>query len=185
MKQFTAVCVAAVFIMSFCTIVGAVEQVQRSEVVSARATIAAIDQDNRVVTLKGPQGNTFDVKVGEDVRNFSQLKPGDVVNVKYRQSLLVQMAKPGQQPMSSVSRSVQRAEPGAKPGGTVTDQINTTATVVSMDKRNAELTLKGPSGNIVTFKGVNPDNLESLKVGDQLDITYTQALAISIAKARG
>lgn len=185
MKQFAVVCVAAVFIMSFCAISGAAEQVHRSEVVSGRATIVAIDQDNRVLTLRGPQGNTFDLKAGEDVRNFSQLVPGDVVNVKYRQSLLVKMAKPGQQPMSSASRSVQRAEPGAKPGGSVTDTINTTATVVGMDKRNAELTLKGPTGNIVTFKGVNPNNLESLNVGDQLDITYTQALAISIAKAKG
>jgi NAD(P)H-flavin reductase len=184
MKQLMAMCVAAVFIMSFCTIVGAAEQMQRSKVVSARATIVAIDQDNRVVTLKGPQGNTFDVKVGEDVQNFSELKPGDMVNVKYRESLLVQMAKPGQKPMASMSRSVEKAEPGAEPGGVVTDQINITATVTNMDKRKGELTLKGPEGNMVTFKNVNPANLQSLKVGDQLDITYTQALAMSIEKAR-
>jgi NAD(P)H-flavin reductase len=164
--------------------VGAAERVQRSEVVSARATIEAIDQENRVVTLKGPQGNMFDVKVGEDVRNFSQLKPGDTVNVRYRQSILVQMAKPGEKPMASVSRGAVRAEPGAKPGGAVAEEINITATIVNIDKRKAELTLKGPKGNMVTFKGVNPSNLESLKVGDQLDITYTQAMAVSVEKAR-
>ncbi len=185
MKRFAVVCWATVFAMVLCGTAMAAEQVQRSEVVTARATIVSVNQDQRIVTLRGPQGNTFDVKVGEDVRNFSQLRPGDEVNVRYHQSLLVQMAKPGQQPMSSASRSVQRAAPGEKPGGALTEQISTTATVVGIDRRNAELTLKGPSGNVVTFAGVNPQNLEKLKVGDQLNITYTQATAISVEKASG
>lgn len=158
---------------------------ERSAVISARATITAINQDQRIVTLKGPEGNTFDVKLGPEVRNFSQLKVGDEVNIRYRQSLLVQVAEPGQQPMSSASRRMERAAPGEMPRGAVTEEINTTAKATAIDKRDGTVTLQGPSGNVVTVKAMDPGNLDKIQVGDTLNITYTQAMALSVEKARG
>ncbi len=185
MKRVMGIVLAILFVMSLCVVTQAAEQVERSQIVSARATIAAINPTERIVTLKGPEGNTFDVKVGEEVRNFSQLKVGDEVNVRYYQSLLVQVAQPGQQPMASATQSVERAAPGEKPRGVVTEQINTTAKVMIIDKRNGTVTLQGPSGNVVTVKAMDPSNLDKIKVGDTLNITYTQAMAISVEKARG
>ena len=45
------------------------------------------------------------------------------------------------------------------------------------------LTLKGPEGNVVRVKVMDPKNLEKVKVGDKLFITYTEALAISVERA--
>ncbi len=185
MRIILSLCLVALF-LGCCDIVQAaqgVERVERSEVVTTRSTIEGIDQKNRVVTLKDPQGNTFKIKAGEDVRNLGQLEAGDRVRVKYYRSVIVEMAEPGQQPMSTTTQGVQRAKPGEKPGGAVAEQVSTTARVTAIDKRNSKVTLKVPEGNLVTVEAADPNNLESLKVGDQINITYTEAVAISIEKA--
>ena len=41
------------------------------------------------------------------------------------------------------------------------------------------MTLKGPEGNVEAFKVMDPKNLENVKVGDQVVIAYTVAVAIS------
>jgi hypothetical protein len=45
------------------------------------------------------------------------------------------------------------------------------------------VTLKGPEGKSVIVQVKDPKKLENVKVGDQVSITYTQALAISVQKA--
>jgi Cu/Ag efflux protein CusF len=45
------------------------------------------------------------------------------------------------------------------------------------------VTLTGPEGNSVTIKVKDPKKLNGVKVGDDVEITYTQALAISVEKA--
>jgi hypothetical protein len=42
------------------------------------------------------------------------------------------------------------------------------------------MTLKGPEGKLAVVKVQDPANLEKVKVGDELMITYTEALAISV-----
>jgi hypothetical protein len=155
---------------------------QRSELITAKATVVSVDLDNRMVTLRGPRGNLVTIKAGPDITNLSELKPGDEITARYYQSVAVQMAKPGEQPMMS-SREVERSMPGQP--ATRMEQVTTTATIESIDKENSEVTLRGPRGNMVTVKARNPSAIERLKVGDRLNITYTQAMAVSLEKATG
>jgi hypothetical protein len=46
------------------------------------------------------------------------------------------------------------------------------------------VTFKGPEGNSHTVKAQDPKNLEKVKVGDKVEITYTEALGISVEKAK-
>jgi hypothetical protein len=46
------------------------------------------------------------------------------------------------------------------------------------------VTLKGPEGKSVTVKAENPKNLAKVKVGDEVEVTYTEALAISVEEAK-
>jgi len=45
------------------------------------------------------------------------------------------------------------------------------------------VTIKGPEGNTETVKARNPKNLDAVKVGDLVEITYTRALAIALDKS--
>ena len=54
-----------------------------SDTIMASATIKAIDLPSHVVTLIGAEGDTVTIKVGDEVRNLPQVKPGDKVSVRY------------------------------------------------------------------------------------------------------
>ena len=76
-----------------------------------------------------------------------------------------------------------RAKPGEKPGGAVGQRVTFTATIEAIDLAKGTVTLKGPQGNSQTIKARNPANLKKVKVGDVVDITYTEAVAIEVEAA--
>ena len=57
------------------------------------ATIAAIDKENMVVTLKGPDGNTFPVKARKK-ENVDKLAVGDNVEIHTTQAVGVEVSTP-------------------------------------------------------------------------------------------
>ncbi len=160
--------------------------VTKEETVTVMATVQAIDLKNRLVTLMGEDGNTFDIVVGEQARNLPQLKVGDVVEATYYESVAVKVYKPGEVPAVSGDTSmVAGAKKGEKPGGLAVKQATVTATVQSIDKKNQTAVLKGADGKSVTVKVKDPKNLENVNPGDEVVATYTRALAISVTKPEG
>ncbi len=148
------------------------------------ATVQAIDLKTRIVTLKGPKGEVRDIKVGEEAVNLPQVKVGDLVTVKYYESLAVEVIKPGTVAGAGEKTAIVRAKPGEMPGGMAARQSTVTATVTAIDKKKGTISLKGPEGKTVIAKAEDPKNLDKVKVGDELMITYTEALAISVEKAK-
>ena len=57
--------------------------------IEAQASIVAIDRENRMVTLKGPEGNTETHKVLDESIDLSQVDVGDQVVVQATQSIVV------------------------------------------------------------------------------------------------
>ena len=51
------------------------------------------------------------------------------------------------------------------------------------DAKGRTVTVKGPQGNVETVKVRDPKNLAGVKVGDLVELTYTQALAIALEPA--
>jgi len=67
--------------------------------------------------------------------------------------------------------------------GATGKQVTVSAEVVSVDTTNNTVTLKGPKGNVETIDVQDPDNqakLPSLKPGQVMQFTYTEALAVSV-----
>ena len=157
-------------------------KVAKERVATVKATVEAIDLQSRVVTLKGPKGQVFDLKVGEEVKNLPQVKVGDQVVAKYYQSIAVQVVKPGTPGGATATQAVGAAKPGARPAGVAANQVTVTATIEDISPKKTFVTLKGPGGKTVDVKVRDPKNLENVKVGDQVEITYTEALAISVEK---
>jgi len=157
--------------------------VQVSESTTIKATVENIDPATRTVTLQGESGKTVSVKCGDEVRNFDQIKKGDQVTVKYYQSVALGLRKPGEPPSMEEQSALLRSEPGQKPGGVAMKTVQISATIESIDKATREVTLKGPEGKTKTVKaGDAVKNFESLKVGDQVVATVSQALAIDVSK---
>lgn len=156
--------------------------VERSWVQEITATVEALDVAKRMVTLRGPKGNVVTFKVDESVKNLPQVKVGDQVVANYYESVAVRMAEPGDSTLTEAS-GLGSAKLGEMPAGSAARQVSVTASVEAIDKMTPAITLKGPEGNVVTVRVMDPKNLEKVKVGDKLLITYTEALAISVEKA--
>jgi len=155
-----------------------------SLLVEETATVEAVDQSTRMVTLKGPKGNSVTFKASDEVRNLAQVKVGDEVKFAYYESLAVRVLKTGEAfPTAGESAAMARAKPGEKPAGVMGTETSVNATITAIDKAAKTATLKGEDGKSVTVTPRDPKNLEKVKVGDRLVITYTEAVAVSVEKA--
>jgi Cu/Ag efflux protein CusF len=153
------------------------------DVSTVTAEVEKIDLKKRLVTLRGPDGKKVTVHVGEEARNLAQVKKGDRVKVAYYESVAYQVRKPGEAtPGVSVAASAARAQPGAQPGGIAGSVTTVTSTIQAIDPRKPSVTLQGPDGDLVTIKVRDPKKLENVKVGDLVEISYSEAVAISVDK---
>jgi hypothetical protein len=73
-----------------------------------------------------------------------------------------------------------RAQPGERPGGAAAHQVVILADVVGVDPKGKTVSLKGPKGNVITLPVSNPDQFKVVKKGDQVEATYTQAVALAV-----
>jgi len=152
--------------------------------VKLTAQVVAIDKASRTVTLKGPKGNVVDVVAGDEVKNFAQIKVGDFLVVNYAQSLTLELqkAKTGATGITTQSAAA-TAKPGERPGAVAGREVTAIAKVTAVDKKAKTISLKGPRGNTVVLDVQNPDQFKVVKVGDEVLVTYTEAIALSIEAA--
>src|SRR5215831_19248490 len=62
-----------------------------TNVVTATATVLAIDHQTRMVTLLKSNGEHVRFRVSDEVRNLRQVKRGDQVNVTYYESIALHL----------------------------------------------------------------------------------------------
>jgi len=149
------------------------------------AKVTAVDPAKRTVTLQGAGGKTRTIEVGDQVRNFDQIKVGDTVHAKYTQALALELKKGGgAMPAPTEEGAITPPPaPGAKPGGTIARKVTMTAEVIAVDQAKQMVTLRGPAGNEVDVEAQDPTQLQNVKKGDHVQVTYVEALAIRVAEA--
>ena len=139
----------------------------------------------RTVSLKNKQGKVTDVQVGDEVRNFDQLRVGDTVTAEYKEALSVNLSKQSGMRSSTERAIEERSAPGAKPGGVVGREVTVTADVVAVNTKTGKVTLKGPKGKMVDLHVEDPQQLKGIRKGDQVQAVYTEALAVSVTPKGG
>jgi Cu/Ag efflux protein CusF len=156
----------------------------QAELTHATAMVTAIDRSARTATLKREDGEEVTISVPSDVKAYDKLKVGDRVDVDYYQSLAVEILPPGAKPSSS-TKSARSMEATS---GVTGKQYTVSATVMSVDAAANTVTFKGPHGKIRTIAVQDPQmqaKLPSLKPGQVVQFTYTEATAASIRPASG
>ena len=156
-----------------------------AEVVTVTATVQAVDQAKRIVTLKGPEGNVFDLKLGDEVRNLPQVKAGDIVVAKYFEAVAIEVKKGGLGIRSAESQTaVSRARAGERPAGAVATTTTIVANVLKVDNGKQIVTVEGPNGKSVNVKVKDAGVLQQIKAGEQVEMTITEAVAIAVEAPR-
>lgn len=154
--------------------------------VRARATVKSVDSAKRSVVLVNAEGKTLSVKVSENV-DLAKVHSGDAVDIVYMDSVAIDVAEPGSAaPGVASGVLVTPAQQGQIPAGSVVQQVTATAEVTALDLPTYSVTLRMPDGDAKTFNVKNPElqqKMQRLKVGDLVQITYTEALAIRVDPA--
>lgn len=159
------------------------DTIETKNVTTVTAIVVAIDHAKRLVTLRGPEGNEATIKVGDEVKNLAQVRKGDEVTAAYYESIAVTLKKPGEAvPGVVASDEIETAPLGEKPGAAEAATVTIVATVKKVDRARQTLTLQSAEGEQTTVKVQDPANLEKVKAGDLLEITHTEAVAISVDK---
>jgi len=147
----------------------------------AKATVVKINKKTRELTLRDEEGKEQVIVAGKEVRNFKQIKKGDIIEVEYHIAAASALKKIENTEVSGQATQVTHAPEGSKPGATVVQVSMGSAEVLDVDKKNRMLSVKGKRGNIVTIQ--IPDEMttfDSLKKGDRIAVEYTDAIAVSV-----
>jgi Cu/Ag efflux protein CusF len=155
-------------------------KVAAAQVTKVTATVEAIDQTKRQVTLKGPKGNSLVLPVSPEAKNFDQVKVGDKVVVGYIEALSMTLKKGGKELRSKTDTTdAARAATGSQPGGAALRQVTVIADVTAINAKTHTVTLKGPE-QTVDLKVRDPEQFKLVKVGDQIEAVYSEALALTV-----
>ena len=158
-------------------------QARAVRTMKATATVAAVDQANRTVTLKNKEGKTETFKVGPDVKRLGEVAVGDTLAITYEEGLELDLQSAGDPAVPPQAVVVgDRAAKDQAPGAVVAAGVRATVVVTAIDQPNRMVVFQGPQGQYHQVKAGPNVKLEKLKVGDRLLATYVQAVAVDLEK---
>ncbi len=133
--------------------------------VEMKASVVAIDRENRILTLKGEKTASMTYYVDEVVGDrFDKVKVGDKVTVKYYDAVAFELKKPDEAGI---------AVPGSKPA-------SAPVTVMAIDQDTPSITVKATDGTVITRRVRNKNNLQNVQVGDTIVIVKTEPLVVDL-----
>lgn len=165
------------------------EGINTASLVEAVATITAIDMENRLVTIEGPDGDSIVVKASAKVKNLSQVEVGDKVVIKYFKSITADIVKRSKDEKlgTEIIGAKASAPLGEKPAGAGAVEMTRRVEVVFVDPIQKFISVRDPDRGLrkISLKE-SPDlqhYLKELKEGDVVEVTYTDAMAIEVVPA--
>jgi hypothetical protein len=161
------------------------EGVTSATVLTVHGKVVEVNKAKKLVTLEGPEGRKVTLRV-ENPYNLNSAKVGDPFVARFYEVVTIRKKKPGEVvPSASLSQGIATAKPGAVPGAVGEQHLRLLVTVTAIDDANGTVTVKGPDGATETVKPRNPKNLKRVKVGDELVIGISRAIAIALDKEPG
>ncbi len=154
--------------------------------VTVTASVEAVDYANREVVLKGPLGNKVTFTVDPRVKRFNEVKVGDCVQADYYISIAAELREPTAEEKETpivLVDAAGKAPPGTSPAAGGLRRFKVVTTVEGLDRPTQTVTVKGPRGNYLTARVADPSRLTRMRIGDNVVVTYTEAIAISLQKA--
>jgi hypothetical protein len=179
MKRFVVGIVAAAVLVSMARTAMAQARTVRSEMRTETATVESIEAASRTLTLKKPDGTFVTIVAGPDITRFAEVKVGDRVNARYYENVVVRVKQPGEPEVDSKVKATTGSEQ-AMPGGTKSRQRTITASITAIDPALPSITFTGPNGWKYTSLVQDKEALAKVKAGDKVDITWTEAMLVSV-----
>jgi hypothetical protein len=156
--------------------------VQTPNVVTREATVTAtvdrVDRSSRLVTFRAEGNALQSVYVDPNVAEFDNLKSGDVVTVRYVESVIVQVS-----PNAKGDGVRDTTEEARKAGGDqVIAQTKAVVTIEDIDPQTLIVRFRTQNG-LRAARLVNDKRLlQGIRPGDRVEITATRERAVDIRR---
>jgi hypothetical protein len=158
--------------------------VKVEDAIKLTTKIEAVDVEKRLITVRGQDGKPVELEVSPEVRNLPQIHAGDNMNIVYYQAIGAEFKAPGTGVKGVEQETVGgRAAPGEKPAAHAGQQTRATVKIDSVDAATNTVKFTGPKGVQRTVAVKDPKAqafIKQLKPGDEVELTYTEAVAISV-----
>jgi hypothetical protein len=164
-------------------VAGAQTKVLEGDSVSVTVTVEGIEAGTRTLTVKDAEGFYETIQVPAEIKRFSELKVGDKITTRYYDNVVVRLKKPGEAALDVESEALTPGK-GKRPAGTASSQRTITATITAIDLKNSSISVSGPNGWKYSRRVDDKKALAQLKVGDRLDLTWTEAVMLSVESAK-
>jgi hypothetical protein len=181
MKRLVVLMSAALALGASAQVATAQSKTVRSEMKTETAVVEAVEASTRTLTLKKPDGSYLTTVAGPDIARFGEVKVGDTVNVRYYENVIVRLKQPGEADVVSRAKDTTGSDQ-ALPGGTRAKQVTITATITAIDPAAPSITFTGPNGWKYSSKVQDTEALAKVKVGDKVDIVWTEAMLVSVER---
>ena len=145
------------------------------------ATVETIETAARRIVLRTQSGELRTVRVPDQATRLSEIKPGDAVTATYYDNIVLRM-KPANEPDVDTRTTGRTRGTGARPGGTTATQQAMTVIIDAIDLNVPSISFRGPRGWNYQTKVQDRDALQRLRVGDRVDIVWTEATLVSVAR---
>ncbi len=185
MKRFVVRIMAAVVLMAMAQTVMAQSRTVSSETRTETATVEAIEASTRTITLKKSDGTFVTTWAGPEIKRFEEIKIGDKVNARYYENVVVRLKQPGEPDADTKTKPMTTTYSDLLlPGGTAAKQRTITATIAAIDMKVPSISFTGPNGWKYTSKVQDKEALAKVKVGDKVDIVWTEAVLLSVERGQ-
>lgn len=158
------------------------EGVVSATVITVHGKLVKVNKATKQVTLGLPGDQEVTLEV-ENPYNLNAAKVGLPFVARYYEVVTIRKKKLGESiPSASLTGGVATARPGGVPGAAGEMHVTLLVSVEAIDEAGGTVTVKSADGTSETVKPRNPQNLKRLKVGDQLVVGISRAVAISLEK---
>ena len=183
MKRLVVGTIAAAVLVSMPRAAMAQAKTITSEMRVETGTVEAIEASSRTVTLRKADGTFVQTVAGTDIKRFQEIKIGDKVTARYYENVVVRVKQPGEADTDLSTRGTTGSDQ-VLPGGTRAKQRTISATVTAIDPNTPSITFTGPNGWKYTSRVQDTQALAKAKVGDKVDIVWTEAVLVSVEPAK-
>jgi hypothetical protein len=130
-------------------------------------------------------GDVITLTASDEIKRFKEFEKGDKVVTTYVASLEGDLRKPTEEEKANpwVELDAEAiAELDELPGVGVGRVIQAVCTIEGMNRALGTVTILDPRGKLHMIGDVEAEDMEGVKLGDSIIVTYTEAVAVELRK---
>jgi hypothetical protein len=159
--------------------------IDKSMLVETVAEVVEVDYRGRTITIKVPDGRLAAIRIGKDVTNLDQVKPGDYLEVTYYEGKQLAILPPGAASPGTTQEVLQGKS--APVPGVAGRHIVKTAEILDVDPFKKTVSFRGEDKRVreVALGGTDLEHyLTDLKKGDTVQLSFVEAVAVALKPAK-